>query len=317
MLTRILKDNGLLSLLLAMLAGIGMLAFRIAVTGHSATVTDMLAPHWLFGWCGNWPLVTQLISASMILASGWVARLVAVRFGIHVSKGWLVVPVTVSLWLLSRSVLLRPDIVASALLAQFIVLLLLSTYRQDRALDTLFHAGMLAGIAFLLNGPALLLIPLVFFGIFTIRPGEWREWAMPVLGILQLGVFVALILVWLPAPSEALRRMVMSVWPVSVGMSAPHPGYVVVGIILLLAIPSVLQDIAGGKMQTRNALLMLFALAVIPLLMMLGLGVPPTDALVFASMPMAIITTMQVESTTKWWWADPILILLLTVWLFA
>jgi len=317
MLTRILKDNGLLSLLLAMLSSIGMLVFRISVTGHSASVTDMLAPHWLFGWCGNWPLVTQWTSAIMILASGWLARLVAVRFGIHASKGWLVVPVTVSLWLLSRSVLLRPDMVASALLAQFIVLLLLSTYRQDRALDTLFHAGMLAGIAFLLNGPALLLIPLVFFGIFIIRPGEWREWGMPVLGLLQLGVFVALVLVWLPGPGETLRRMVMSVWPVSVGMSSLHPGHAVVGIVLLLAMPSALQDIAGGKMHTRNALLMLFALAVMPLLMMLGLGVPPTDALVFASMPMAIITTMQVESTTRWWWADPVLVLLLVAWLFA
>lgn len=317
MLTRILKDNGLLSLLLAMLLSVGMIAFRIAFTGHSASVTDMLAPHWLFGWCGNWPLVTQLISASMILASGWLVRLVAVRFGIHVSKGWLVVPVTVSFWSLSGSVLLRPDIVIPALLAQFIVLQLLSTYRQDRALDTLFHVGMLAGIAFLLNGPALLLIPLVLFGIFIIRPGEWREWAMPIMGLLQLGVFLALILVWLPAPSEALRRMVMSVWPVSVGMSAPHPGYVVVGVILLLAIPSVLQDIAGGKMHTRNALIVLLALAVMPLLMMLGMGVPPTDALVYASMPMAIIATIQVETTTRWWWADPILILLLTVWLFA
>jgi len=317
MLTRILKDNGPLSLLLAVVMCIAMLVFRIAVTGSSASVTDMLAPHWLFGWCGNWPVAAQLLSAAMVMVSAWLARFVAVRFGVHASKGWLVMPVTASLWLLSRTVLLRPDLVAAALIGQLIVVLLLSTYRQDRAFDTLFHIGMLAGMAFLLNGPALLLVLLVFFGIFIIRPGEWREWLMPVLGVLQLGVFVALVLVWLPEPFDVARRVLMSVWPVSVGMSSLHVGHVIAGGVLLLSMPGALQDIAAGKVQTRNALLMLLALAVLPLLMMLGIGVPPTDALVFASMPVAVIATMQVESTTRWWWADPVLLLLLAVWLFA
>lgn len=317
MLTRILKDNGLLSLLLAVLSGIGMLTHRIIVTGHSASVTDMLAPHWLFGWCGAWPVITQLVSAALILVSAWLARFVAVRFGIHTSKGWLVIPATVSLWLLSRSVLLRPDLLAAALVAQLIVLLLLSTYRQDRAFDTLFHIGMLAAVAFLLNGPALLAFPLVLFGIFIIRPGEWREWLMPVLGVLQLGVFVALVLVWLPDPFGVFRRMLMSVWPISVGVTSLHAGHSIAGILLLLSMPRALHDIAAGKVQTRNALLMLLGLAVVSLLMMLGFGVPPTYAISYATVPLAVIATMQVERATRWWWADPIMLLLLTVWLFA
>ncbi|MCF8256990.1 MAG: hypothetical protein K9J06_05530 [Flavobacteriales bacterium] len=310
MLARILKDHGLLSLLLTGTASIVLILLQATAEG-SAMVADSLSMHWAFGWCSRSPIVTQMACGTMLLLSGFVTREAGIRFRLLSTKGWMPVLATVCIGLLYGHALLRPDILVGALISQLIVVLILSTYRKDSVLTSLFHVGMLTGVAVLFHGPSVLMLAVVLFSIFILRPGAWREWLMPFMGLMMLLVFVMLVLVWRPVPFEALRTTLLSAWVLSVSGPQPHVGHVVMLVLLGLALPTMLQDIASGAVQTRNGMLVMLSLIIVAVVMALFLPVGLTAAPAWAAFPLAITVSVLIERAVRWWWADLLVLALI------
>jgi len=308
MLARVLKDNGLLSLLLACVSSIGLMTVHSAMVGSSATVADSLSAHWAFGWCRTSPVWTQWLCAATLLFAGFITREVGIRFRLLTTKGWMPVLITVCVGLLSDHVLQRPDILLGALVSQLGVVLILSTYRQDSVLNKLFHVGMITRLTVLFHGPSFLLGAVVLFSIFILRPGAWREWIMPFMGLLMLAVFVMLFLIWEADPMEALQRMLLSAWVLPIKGVSPHVGHIVLLVLLGLSLPAMLQDIGSGAVQTRNGMLVVLSLMVVGVLMVLLSGAMQVEAVAWAVFPVAIAVSLLIERASRWWWADLLLV---------
>jgi hypothetical protein len=304
MLTRILKDNGLLSLLLTCVMAVGLLVVHALVADSSAIVADSLSTHWAFGWCRTSPVLTQLLCAITLLLAGFITREVGIRFRLLTTKGWLPVLITVCVGLLSDHALQRPDILLGAFISQLAVVLILSTYRQDSVLNKLFHVGMVAGLAILLHGPSFLMVGVVLFSIFILRPGAWREWVMPFMGLIMLAVFVMLFLIWEADPIESLQQLLLSAWVLPMVGVGPHAGHFVLLVLLGISLPTMLKDIGSGAVQTRNGMLVVLSLMVVGVLMILFSGVMQVEAVAWTAFPVAIAVSLIIERATRWWWAD-------------
>lgn len=308
MLTRTLKDHGLLSLLLALSSSIVLLFIRASVVGHVGAVSDQLSLHWAFNWSGDWPHAVQWLCGTLLLLSGFLVRDIGIRFRLLSTKGWMPVPVTVCFGLLFRHALLRPDLLGGIVISLALVFLILSTYRQDSVLGTLFHVGMLAALAALFHGPGLLLFIVILFSIFILRPGAWREWVMPFMGMAMMLVFIMLILIWHPDPLESLNRTVLSAWTLTISPLSLNAGHGILLVLLGLSLPHVLQEIASGMVQTRNGMLVLLALVAMALLMAVAFGTGWAEAVLWATFPFTILICTLIERATRWWWADLLLL---------
>jgi hypothetical protein len=79
-------------------------------------------------------------------------------------------------------------LVLPLLIACFAVLTRL--YQTDKARSHIVNAGILAGLAYLLYHPALLLIPACFVGLAHMRPFRLAEWLLLLVGLLTPAYFV-------------------------------------------------------------------------------------------------------------------------------
>lgn len=311
MLTRLLKDNGFLSLILVFGASVGLIAMRVASVRMPSQVLDQMVAHWALGWLTDFPSLLRLLSGLMVLSVGFLTRMIALRFKLLDTKGWLPVLVAVALILVSGHILLRPDVLIGILLAQVAVYLILGTYKQESVLTTLFHVGLLSGLAAIMHGPSILLMILILFSIFIMRPGNWREWSMPLAGLCMTLIFLVIFLVWHAEPFQALSRIMLSAYIMPIGAPALGWGHFVVLGLLGLSLSTVLQEMSGGAVLTRNGMLILLALMVVDFMTVPTMGVSWVEAFGLAAFPAAILITAMMERTVTWWWADLILVAVL------
>lgn len=315
MLSRIFKDNGLLSLLLIVVSAIALILFRMSDVSGVSTVNDQLATHWAFQWAGPWLFAKQIFCGVMLVLAGFLTRTIGIRFKLLESKGWLPILVMVCMALLFRHLLVRPDLMIALVIGQAVVALILSTYKQDSVLTTLFHVGMLSGIAAVLHGQSIVLLLVVLFSIFIMRPGAWREWMMPLAGVAMMLVFLMLVLIWQAEPLIALRQVLLSAWIFPIGAPLPKAGHIIMLVLLGLSLPSVMQEMSSGAVRTRNGMLVLVSLIAVAVLSAIALGVSWTEAADMAAFPSAMLISAMMEKVKVWWWAD-LLIVAMTVGVF-
>ncbi len=86
------------------------------------------------------------------------------------------------------------------LFANFFIIIFLNSlfnfYRSDTAVYEVFDAGLFIGIAALFYWPCLFLFPLTLASLYVLRPFEWREWAVSVIGVTLPFLFFGTILFW-------------------------------------------------------------------------------------------------------------------------
>lgn len=315
--TRILKDNGLLSLLLALIGGTALLLLRGIAPDMPGPTADMMRSHWAFGWTAESSVLIKVLSGVLLSSTAFLTRAIGIRLNIIRGRGWLPVLVWLAVAVLYPRVLVRPDLLLGMLLTHAVTFIMLSTYRHERALSALFHAGMLSGIAMLFHGQSVLLLPLTFYGIFLMRPGAWREWLMPVMGFAMALVFVTLITVWSEDPVAVTRRILGAGWQTPILVSELHTGHMLLFVLLGLSAPSVLQDIASGAVQMRNGLLMMLGIGGAGLFMSLLFDVDWAGAVLWATLPCAVMVSNLITDTSRWWLADLMLLTLIAATAFA
>ncbi|MBN8701455.1 MAG: hypothetical protein J0M08_00155 [Bacteroidetes bacterium] len=74
---------------------------------------------------------------------------------------------------------------------------LLSGYRQTSALSSVFDSSLLFGIATLFDFSSVTLVLFVWISIAIIRPFNWQEWVIPVIGFIIPYLFLGVYFFWI------------------------------------------------------------------------------------------------------------------------
>jgi hypothetical protein len=147
-----------------------------------------------------------------------------------------------------------------ALLANLCVLVSLyyfiGTYRVDHALPDLFKASFFMGLAPFFYTNYLLLLPLCFMTLIILRPFQWRDWAITLLGFL-LPLYLFMSMSYLV--NEDMWRMLSAFRDTMGSFQKPlvseyyYPFLFMLLILLVLTIASYVARGFGAKIKTQKA----------------------------------------------------------------
>lgn len=308
MIVRLLKDRGLLPLMVTVAMVIGLGAWGFSNTDVDASNNELLISHWALGWLYR-KLGWSLFIGIVLIAGSTV--LIRSRTRLHRllhTSGNLTLLIWLAVLFTQSNMLLRPDVLAAgfAIIAMFI--LLYSTRNQENALSQMFHVGLMFGFASILVGQTMLFAVAIYFSLIILRSGNWREWSVPFLGVLMVGVFLFLFLVWVEEPFLEFQRLIRSSWTGPLATAGFSVGHIVLSVALLMAVPNALRSLTTGSVAERNHLLSLLTWIIIAVLCVPILGLGWQVGAVFAAFPLSIFVSRALQKINRWWLADMILI---------
>jgi hypothetical protein len=198
----------------------------------------------------------------------------------------------------------------SSLIANFIVLLiiygLMESYRKDSAFSNAFDIGALIAIATFFYQPTAMLLPILGIGLLIMRPFNWREWVICLIGICTPYIFVYCYYFW----SNQLYQS----WSISFFFTASKTSVnyssslLTVFCILLLIVFASLRKIGnnlrGGMQKKSKSTLLLIWIALFSLL---ALYVSPSlscNNLSLLIIPVSVFCALYLSSVKKRWWGE-------------
>lgn len=189
------------------------------------------------------------------------------------------------------------------------------------ALGSLFDAGLLLGIASLFYLPYAFLVVVIWASTSVIRPFQWREYVVPLVGCLLM-FYLAWAVLWLRG-DESWRPLLT----VATTATGPVGGpielqrlllYIVLGALLLVAVLIFARDYQRSVMREKNLrssfLALMAALAVlIVLVWALNGAFPP----VLLATPLAVFGAYPLLGTRRAWLSEVAAFSLLALALWA
>jgi len=206
------------------------------------------------------------------------------------------------------------------LLANFFIIFFLNSlfsfYRADSASFHVFDAGVFIGIAGLFYWPSLFLFPLTWAALVLLRPFQWKEWVVSLLGVALPFIVFAIGLFWFDMLSVNSIRSILEPF-YQMHFSAVYKStYIILFAILVgLSIASLIkffQDMSTfAKLRTRKFLVLFvwfFLFAAISYLV----SVKRTMiSLSFLAIPLSVMYSNYFLTMKKQWLAELLFLLLL------
>lgn len=282
------------------------------LTGEpNALAQDMLLTHWAVGTVLQNPILQQGTGLLLVIVS-----LVVIQWRFRqTEEAFAPAPFAALIYttvLLSRPDLLyRTDLLAASALLLVAQQLLLRTYKQESVLPELFHIGLVIGLAASMLGQMVFMMLGVFFSIMVLRNAPWREWVVPVLGLLMTVVFLFLFLVWEATPLISFQELVLSAWTDTFILAVPTAGHLLLGAVCILMLPTALSG--SGSVAQRDVTTVLIGWAVLSVLVPLLLGMGWQSAIVLSAFPVSTFLSRALGEIDRWWVADLLLLCLISV----
>lgn len=139
----------------------------------------------------NYPYVAIALSVVILYLQALMLNGVAENHRL-VERNQLVTAAIYILMMSSQPQMAQPNIM---LIVNFLLIILLykvlNLHGKTEPLSDLFDTGLLAGLATMLFYPAVVFVPFVFLSLLTFRHYRWREWVVPVIGMMTPWMFVA------------------------------------------------------------------------------------------------------------------------------
>lgn len=149
------------------------------------------------------------------------------------------------------------------LFANFFIILFLNAifnfYRADSAVFNVFDASLFIGIATLFYWPCVFLFPLVWAALIILRPFDWREWIVSILGLALPFLFFSGVLYWFDLLSlEGMRAFIEPFYKVQFSTVYNETYFLLFIILALIMIASLFkfsQEFGNfAKLKTRKFL---------------------------------------------------------------
>ena len=210
-----------------------------------------------------------------------------------------------------ESVFVSPEVSVALLLSITLILLLGSTYKKDSVLSEVFHVGLLLAFCSLFVGQTIFLLLPIVFSLLILRTGNWKEWAVLLLGIGMCVILVMSVAIWAPFPLAEFKRVVQSAWSGSFNRVIPNAGHGVLIIALIAAIGGILRSLTNETVTERNLTLSQLSWLLSVILMVILLGMDWQEGLILAAFPLSVAITRTIERIKRWWLADLLLVSIL------
>lgn len=312
MLTSLLRSNTILGILLGWASIFTIVAVSLFTNAHDTGLNDMLYGHWFFR---SFEGLEQLLPWFTLVVL--VAMLLLIRVRTRETKSVLGESTLMTLAFVSivmtqpRVVISRPDLLVGMLFVCTAFLLLLYTYKREKALSELFHAGLLIGIASLFWGQSIVMLIPFAFGLLMLRTGNWREWVVLFFGLIMLAVFVMLFSVWQEFPFVGFQNTLRSSWMGTISQGRYTFGHYA---IALAAVVSMGGQLTAGTstVAERNIVITNAGWLMAVVLMVLMFGLSWHVGLVMAAFPLSSFMARSLESINRWWLADLLLLTILS-----
>lgn len=210
---------------------------------------------------------------------------------------------------------LKPYMIANLLLL-FLLRKVQVFYRQENVLKPAFDAGLLVGMMSLFYLPAAVFFILVWIALLTFRPFNWREWMVPIFGL----IFPWMLILTLYFVFDSLGDLFLGVIPDSLeGMSLEVAGYmfypIVLGLTLIPALLAYINKMNTGAVKTNKMLLLIFWLSALVVVAWVVAG-RQHGAAYFMCFPLAIMLSNYYLGLKRKWVAELLFLLLLVLQLY-
>jgi len=205
----------------------------------------------------------------------------------------------------------------TVLFANFFVILLIgqlfSLYKSNFSYQSVFLSGLIVATGTLFYFPLLLVFPIIWVSLFILRPFNWREWVISVIGLLIPALFVwsyyfiinkisVFARLWMPLKSQ---------FPVSI--SIQYTDYLVlipIIIVLLLSFIAWRTNFYKNIIQVRKSQQVLF---IIPFFLGISFYLKSNYSIAhlqLLSAPMAVFLAYYFISAKKKWVYESLFIII-------
>jgi hypothetical protein len=146
-------------------------------------------------------------------------------------------------------------IVFANLFVLFGIRRLLATYRISSPTYMLYDSGLFISLAIFIFPPVIMLLPLIWVGLFRLRSFNLREWLLPVAGFLTPVVYAIAAFWWFGSMPDMLEFFEFD-W--SFGNDNPNRGsaytfFVVTAILTTLGIGHFISDMGVSTVHRKNS----------------------------------------------------------------
>lgn len=246
----------------------------------------------LFGFVYKSLFIEKSVNATLLLITSFMINRLNTKFIFIPERTYM--PAILYLIIISGFL---PLATLSPLLPVAIIFLLavervLDSYRSDSLSYNFFDAGLLIGIASLIDIRAIFLIIFVWLALLSIRPFYWREWIFTFLGVavpflMTISIYFisdkSIIGLWLNIKTIISAKFLIKTHPYILVFG------ITTGIIILIASQHILRVLSSMKIFARRAFnLMLFLFLFVVILFIL-LPSSSFDLIIIAAIPVSLL----------------------------
>lgn len=206
------------------------------------------------------------------------------------------------------------------LLVNFLVIWLLNqfllSYRRPDARSLAFDMGLLVGLGTIIYLPFLSFSLIIWLGLLIFRPFNWREWAMPLLGLATVVFFLWFYYYWNGASTNFSERWISSLH-LAPFKALPYAVVLLAAGIGLLALVQLRTNFFRSVVHIRKSFQLLSALFG---LVVLSANLSPGIQLnhyVLATVPVSVLMAYYFMHATKSWVYETIFIVMLGLILYS
>ena len=196
----------------------------------------------------------------------------------------------------------------------FVLNKLLSMYQKDRPYNEVYDAGFLIGTAALFYPPSLFLFPVIYVANFTYSVFGWRNYIIPIIGVLSPLLLVLTYAYWEGELSVLLEHYYVSLSFRGLSFAIDTALFVWLTALLLLLICSlkeVAQWIAFKSLRSRKSFIIIISYLFCAIPALFCVASNGWNGLLLLSIPLAALGGNYFLFARKWWWFETLFIIFL------
>lgn len=196
----------------------------------------------------------------------------------------------------------------------FVLNKLLSMYQKDRPYPEVYDAGFLLGVASLFYPPSLFLFPLIYVANLTYSVFGWRNYIIPLLGLLSPYLLVGVCLFWQDNLTLFLQHYLVSLSWEGVSLNADFPlllWALLLLIISLCALKELAQWMAQKSLRSRKSFILIVGYLLLGIPSVFCVATAGAEHVLLLSIPLATLGGNYLLFARKWWWYESLFILFL------
>jgi hypothetical protein len=229
----------------------GFYMMRPAIGGNEVSPLYNL----LFSWCIDLPVPGTFLAFALLVLEALLLNSILAFSGVTSRNYYLPAFVFMLVFSYSPALLCMHPAIPANLLLLLALRMMWKSFHQENAYQEIFTAALFLSLAALLNIYYLVLIPLIWISLIINRSTNWREWFIPLLGIITPLVYMMFYYFWnnmLIAKLNSYLSFFKNVRIFSSDYNYPVMTYIICGVIFLISVISFVRFLSTISEKVIN-----------------------------------------------------------------